>query len=253
MVQAGSCLCLGIFYCMRIFLLGHRGFIGGSLLSRLESFGHVVIHDMKYLDDKYDCVINMAAVTHIKNEFDPKLIESNIILMNDVFKKTEKIIYASSCSAAHFTNPYAWSKMWAEHLGAKHGNALGLRFHNVFGPGNNKGIVWWLTQQPDGAEITIRGASVIRDYIYVDCVVDEIISHLGGLRYTGVLDVGTGVGTKTIDVVKLYMKLSGKIFVIDGVPHNSTEPMEMVSNNVVSHISLEQGLLKMINDVSNKK
>lgn len=163
---------------MKIFVLGAFGFIGQHLCNRLHQLGHEYITDMRYWSDKYDVIINLAAVTHIRNEFDAKMIESNIILTNEVFKRPERIIQASSCSAAHFTNPYAWTKMWAEHLALKHGNAVALRFQNVYGSGGSRGIVWWLMQQEDGARIKVRGPELVRDYVYVDDVVSEIIRHL---------------------------------------------------------------------------
>ena len=273
---------------MKIFLLGHKGFIGSHLLTKLQSLGHEVSTDMGYWNERYEVIINLAAVTHIRNEFDPKMIESNIILMNEVFKRPERIIYASSCSAAHFTNPYAWTKQWAEYLGNKHGNSIGLRLHNVYGPGNNKGIVWFLNNCIDGQSIQVRGPELVRDYIYVDDVVNFILGQLNpmslyiniealrnaipegikvdeaiklaleqniffgtekyvnGEKRSGVIDVGTGTGLQTMDVVNLYMRLSGKTFDITCTEAGDNEPKEMVSNNSVPHISLEEGLKKMI-------
>ncbi|MBP7109637.1 MAG: NAD-dependent epimerase/dehydratase family protein, partial [Chitinophagaceae bacterium] len=181
-------------------------------------------------------------------------------------------------------------KLYAEHLGAIHGNAIGLRFHNVYGPGNNKGIIWWLMQQPDGAKITVRGEQQIRDFIFIEDVVRAILSqiqpqpiyvdmdvlrevsikerftpeqliklameqnitigrerYVDGERRHGVIDVGTGVGTTVMDLVNLYMKLSGKEFIIDVEDAAAYEPAEMISDNIVPHISLNNGLLKMIN------
>lgn len=234
---------------MKIFLLGHKGFIGSHLLPKLQTLDHEVVTDMRYWNDRYNVIINLAAVTHIRNEFDPKMYESNVVLVNEVFKRPERIIYASSCSAAYFTNPYAGTKLWAEYLGNKHGNALGLRFHNVYGPNNNKGLIWWLMNQPNGAKINVRGVSLVRDYIYVDDVVDYIVSHLSGLRFITTIDVGTGIGLETMDVVNLYTKLSGKVFDISASEPGTNEPERMVSNNPIPNaLTLEEGLLKMINN-----
>lgn len=236
---------------MKCFLLGHKGFLGGHLLPKLQTLGHDVITDLRYWDERYELVINLAAKTHLRTEFDPQLIESNYILADKVFKRSERILYASSCSAKYNTNPYAASKIWAEYLGEKHGNAVGFRFYNIYGTGNNKGIVWYLMQQPDGAKITIRGEQLVRDYILVQDVVGEVIKHVEQETWgSEIIDVGTGVGTETIDLVNLYQRLSGKKFDISIQEAGSNEPLSMISNNVIPNaIDLETGLLKMINKI----
>lgn len=219
--------------------------------------------------------------------FDPKLIESNILLTNEVFKVPTRIIYASSCSAAFNTNPYAYTKIWAEYCGMRHGNAVGLRFHNVYGNGNKKGIVWHLLNQQDGANLNIRGAELVRDYIHVDDVVNAILHHMNpspiyidinelqkvANKYTakqllgmafernivlgdsfklqpseGVVDIGTGVGTKTIDLVNLFMRLADVKFNITTSPAGLNEPEKMISNNIVKHMTIEEGLVKVISN-----
>lgn len=254
----------------KIFVTGAKGFIGRHLVPKLESLGHSVFTDQIYWAQGFDVIIHLAAVTHIQNIFDPKMVEANFILTNEVFKRPERIIYASSCSAQHFTNPYAMSKQWAEYLGKKHGNALGLRFFNVYGPGNNKGVVKYLIDQPDGARINVRGPELVRDYIHVDDVVKEIMEDVewnwrpkenkpptsGPRVYAkwsrekniGRKNVGTGIGTETMDLVNLYMKLSGKKFIIDVSEAGSNEPPSMVADHgIAGAISLHDGLLKTIN------
>lgn len=247
----------------RLFLTGHLGFVGSHLLPKLTEEGYEVETDMRYLHSrKYDCVIHLAGKNNIKNEFDADLIESNIILTREIFKVNTRIVYASSCVAHYPLNPYAYSKLYAEHLGAIHGNALGLRLHNCYGSGNRKGIVYWLMQQPDKSKITIRDG--VRDYVHVDDVVNAILNYVspdkgpyskygvsGFIRVAfdkGIRDVGTGVGTKTIDLVSMYSRLSGKTFDIETIPPDASEPVSMISDNVIPHISLEDGLLKTINE-----
>lgn len=245
----------------KIFLLGHKGFVGSHLLPKLQEANYEVVTDLRYWSDRHDVIINMAAVTHLRQEFDPKLIESNIILPYHLFNRPERIIYASSCSARHNTNPYASSKIWSEFLGDKHGNALGLRFFNLYGLGNSKGIVWHLMNQSDGAKITIRGGDLIRDYLHVEDCVDEIMRCLKWdwptrktynpvsfpISGSNVLDVGTGIGTSTISLIALYQELSGKRFDITFVPADIGDPQEMISNNAIPHVDLKMGLLKLIN------
>jgi nucleoside-diphosphate-sugar epimerase len=244
-----------------LFLTGAHGFVASHLLPRLIEAGYEVETDMRYLEtNKWGTIIHLAATTHTRTEFDPDIYYNNFLLTHKVFNQNCRIIYASSCSARHNTNPYASSKIWAEFLGAKHGNALGFRFHNIYGEGNTKGIVWYLMGQPDGSKITIRGKELIRDYVYVGDVVDEILRCLQWnwrARKTynperfpvsdgNVLDIGTGVGTTTQELVELYQDLSGKRFDISFVSADNSDPKEMVSNNSIPHVDLKTGLLKLI-------
>lgn len=275
-----------------IFITGHTGFVAGHLIPKLIELGHSIETDMRYLHTrKFDTVVHLGAKTHIRCDFDPELINSNITLTEEIFKVPTKILYASSCSAQFLNNPYAYTKRYAEHLGSVHGKAIGLRFFNIFGPGNNKGIVWYLMQQPNGSKITIRGKDLVRDYIFIDdivkCIifllrplglyidlrtirelqkqnqyakmsVEEIIKHVHGLplqvgentvehTFTGVTDVGTGIGTTTIDLVNLYMRLSGKKFELIFEEAGSNEPASMIADNSTFGLTkLEDGLKKTI-------
>lgn len=273
----------------KIFITGSRGFICSKVALKLYESGHDVITDFRYWNERYDCIIHGAAKTHLKTSFDPELIESNYILTNKVFQRPERIVALSSCSAGYpETSPYAMSKKWLEHLAIKHGNAVALRIHNAYGLGGTRGIVWVLMNAVDGQRITIRGPELVRDYIYVDDVVDEIIKqlkpdgrffhlqkarekaeeenrdvaevlnefifkgnieHIDILAQRGVLDVGTGIGLETIDLVNLYQRLSGKTFDISIAEAGDNEPKSMVSNQPLTNaIDLETGLLKMINN-----
>ena len=219
-------------------------------MTKLKDSGYFVETDMREFDrHNYHRVIHLAAKTTISAEFDAELYESNIILAKQIMRTPCRVIYASSCSAAHMTNPYAYTKKFTEYLGAIHGNAVGLRFHNVYGPFNNKGVVWWLQQQEDGAHLTVRGPGLIRDYIFVADAVRAIMWNVENDFTPGIWEVGTGVGTKTVDVVDLYMQLTGKKFTLDFAPHGVNEPPRMVADIkfLYSHcIPLEEGIKKTI-------
>ena len=251
---------------MDIFLTGQNGFIGSHLKRALLGAGHNVYSGLEQLYLRpYDVVIHLAAVTHIGQEFDPKLFETNINFTQKVMSTPYRTLYASSCSAAHLTNPYSYTKRYAEWLGGNHHNALGFRFFNVYGPGNNKGILWYLNKQKDGADVIIRGPETIRDYIYIDDVVEYIMANIKGYipsdqltistsmkKNNGIRDVGTGRPTSTIELVELYQRISGKRFNIKIEARGGNEPLEMVSSFSVPHIPLTYGIKKFIQEEAEK-
>lgn len=233
---------------MRIFLTGHTGFIGNHLMAALKEAGYFVETNMRNFDKcEYHRVIHLAAKTTISSDFDADMFYSNIILAHQVMSTPHKLIYASSCSASHLTNPYAYTKRFNEHLGSIHPHAIGLRFHNVYGPGNNKGVVKFLMEQKAGSVITVRGPKLIRDYIYIDDVVRWIMHLVNEDFGPGLMDIGTGKGTRTIDLVDMYMRLTKKWFTINSAPHGINEPDEMVAyGHNYDFVKLEEGLKKTI-------
>lgn len=198
---------------MTFFLSTIHGFVSRHLAKRLVSLGHEVdavgvtdIEGVNTVDSfmlrvkTYDFCIHMAATTTISNEFNSKLWFNNIVYAEMIMNCPFRLIYASSTSAYQLNNNYAHTKAFNEHLGSRHGNALGLRLFNVYGPGNNKGIVKRVIDCClSGETLTLQGGDQIRDFIYIDDVVDIIIDHLE--NPLSVMDVGTGVGTKIKDVV----------------------------------------------------
>lgn len=252
----------------KIFLTGSNGFVGKHLLRRLIEMDYHVETDIRYLHTtKYDCVIHLAAKTNISCDFDPDLIESNIILTREIFKVNSRIIFGSSCSAEFLTNPYSYTKRYGEHLSQIHGNAVALRFFNIYGAGASRGVVKFLMDQPNGAKIILRGIDQMRDYIHCDDVVDRIISFVNfgkhtpnpegliGLQnllvytclYAGrIFEIGSGVATSTMDLCNLYMRLSGKKFDISVSDPHPSEPPVMFAKHKTLCLSLEEGLRKTI-------
>jgi UDP-glucose 4-epimerase len=267
---------------MRFFLTGISGFIAKHLAKRLIQEGHEVdilwhcnkkrlvlpfAHtDFKWVDIsafdriKYDYVIHLGATTSISKEFNPDVYFNNIIFAQKVLSTPYRTIYASSTSVYELNNPYAYSKAFNEHLGDLHGNALGLRFFNVYGQGNNKGIVKRVIDCClSGEPLTLQGGNQVRDFIYIDDVVDIIIDNLD--NPLKVMDVGTGVGTKILDVVhmvQMQMMEMGDNNDTEGVkliPSDyAGEQMESIahSNPVKDYTPLREGIRKTIEETLKK-
>lgn len=192
---------------MNYYLTGSKGFIGSHLKRRLESEGHL---DCMSNPESTQCdiVFHLAAVTHLRTDFDPQLFESNIIYAKQMLTTPYRTIFASSTSAATLDNPYSYTKRYGEYLCSQHPNALALRLFNVYGIGCRRGIVQRMLEAKPGSTINIQGGAQVRDFIHVDDVVTIIMQHL--TEGTGIIDVGTGEGISMVDLVRLFNSISGK-------------------------------------------
>ena len=259
---------------MKFFLTGISGFIAKHLAKRLIEEGHeldvLFYHptkfggdisklDLRFVDigelqrKKYDAVVHLAATTSISTEFNPDIYYNNIILGAKMLQTPFRTVYASSTSVYELVNPYAYSKAFLEHLGEIHGNAIGLRLFNVYGAGNNKGIVKRVIDCClSGEPFTLHGGDQVRDFIYVDDVVDIIIDHLH--NPLKVMDVGTGIGTKISDVVMMVgMEMASHGFIgnCKNIPSDyHGEQMESIAHShpVKDYTPLREGIRKTIEE-----
>jgi nucleoside-diphosphate-sugar epimerase len=148
-----------------IFLTGSKGFIGSHLLKALTEYE---VHCAGYNEIprcKYDYIIHLAATTTTSASFLPELFENNIVYAKQIMSMPGKKIYASSTSAEELTNPYAYTKRYLEYLGK---GSVGLRFFNVYGSDNNKGIIRKALQcAKTGEVLQVQGGCQVRDFIYI--------------------------------------------------------------------------------------
>ena len=116
----------------------------------------------------------------------------------DVYKDT-RIIYASS-STAHepWKNPYAMSKYCLEQV--SHKNSLGMRFTTVYGPNARENMLIPKILRNDVEFLNVNHS---RDFIHVDDIISSIDTVMSK-PITGIIDVGTGVSNKLIDIAQHF-------------------------------------------------
>jgi len=196
---------------MNILLTGSDGFIGQHLYKHLIKQHSVIGLDLQYGDDILTCglpnnidlVIHLAGLSGVRDSLErpTEYWKTNVIggqRLFDVYKDT-RIIYASS-STAHepWKNPYAMSKYCLEQV--SHKNSLGMRFTTVYGPNARENMLIPKILRNDVEFLNVNHS---RDFIHVDDIILSIDTVMSK-PITGIIDVGTGVSNKLIDIAQHF-------------------------------------------------
>ena len=197
---------------MNILLTGHKGFIGNRLLQYLQSKDHTIIaidkltgHDIISCDFPHniETVIHLAGLSGVRDSLNrpTEYWKTNVIGSQRIFDfyKTKRVIYASSSTAYEpWRNPYAMSKYGMVQL--EHSNSFGMRFTTVYGPGARETMLIPKILKND---IEYLNVNHTRDFIHVDDVISAIYTVLHN-DVRGVIDVGTSISNKLIDIADYF-------------------------------------------------
>ena len=213
-----------------VVIAGASGFIGSNLMQKVKLFpqnyfipvtrksipNFVTVKNyadspegdiLLYLSDE-----NRSDLSSDKSQ---QNLDSNLETFSKLaLKKYKRIIYISSSAlygdqaATLNTNyspivlntPYAYLKYHTELLVLKNPNSFVVRLSNVYGPGMSKNSVvsTILSQIPGKGDLQIKSKKPIRDFIWVEDVVEALIK-LANIEInaftTRILNLSTGVGT----------------------------------------------------------
>lgn len=192
---------------MHILLTGHRGYIGSHLLRRLKKQHSIVGMDLQdghdlydiELNEEFDLIIHLAGKSGVRESMnDPAgYWRNNVEVSKRLFKRypDTRIMYASSSSAYEpDLNPYAASKYIVEEAAERNMDTLGMRFHTVYDHNPRKGM--FLQKLIDGELEYVTNH--YRDFIHIEDLCDAI-ELLMDSRYSGTVDIGTGVPFRVRD------------------------------------------------------
>ncbi len=210
---------------MRIFVTGHKGFIGTHLTRVLEDMDVIVsgydlkdgndIRDYDNLRQKmhgHDVVIHLAAFVSVPGSWEnpSECFEHNVQGTINVARAAVEcgvkgVVYASSAAIYDDkSSPYALSKKINEDIFKMYGtqlDSIGLRFFNIYGPGQNSeysGVIpVFIDNIKRTGEVIIFGdGKQTRDFIHVSDVVNAIVkasqAKFGDRTGSIAFDVGTG-------------------------------------------------------------
>lgn len=179
----------------KFIVTGSEGFIGKALVAFLKSKGaHVIgidrktdtecsaLPDILKKENDIECVFHLAAQTSVFNNNVEQIRKDNIetfILVCDACRGYGvKLVYASSSTAAdgNTTSMYGISKQFDEAYAKLYNpNAIGVRFHNIYGPEPRKGtLLWYLINHPI-VQLYNMGQNV-RHFTYIDDAIQGLMS-----------------------------------------------------------------------------
>jgi len=225
---------------------GSHGFIGSHLVGKLGE-GNCWCMDWKIGRDaarpsdypkeggQVDAIFHLAGYIHDgypPNDILANNTSSTITVLEEARRLKAKVIFVSTAGVyADLPGPqredgvldctastYATSKRVGEELCQLYSRrygvaAVALRIFNVYGPRGNSVINKWheLIQRREGVLVNGNGENE-RDYVHVNDAVDALVSardYLGKDHSYDVFNVGTGVGTKLLDLISMLMRIYG--------------------------------------------
>ena len=193
---------------------------------------------LRSLMENVDGVFHQAAMASVQDSFriPEKFHDVNVNGTENIFKIAKefgiKVVYASSSSVYGDTsilpttesdekrpiNPYAKTKLEKDKLAeqyAKNGlKVIGLRYFNVFGPRQSKeyaGVIkLFLERIQQGLPPLVNGDGLqIRDFVYVDDVVNANILSMESDIDFEFFNIGTGTTISILDLANMIIKFSG--------------------------------------------
>ena len=230
-----------------------------------------------------DGIFHEAALTIVQESFqkEKEYYDVNVKGTENIFKIAKKfkkkVVYASSSSIYGDTkeipvkenferkpiNPYGQTKLEKEFLAEKYTkegvSIIGLRYFNIFGKGQTGSYAGVITQfmrklnEQKYPRIFGDGLQ-IRDFIHVTDIAEANLSAMLSNTNSGFFNIGTGLGTKIIDLAKIMIKIFDEKFEpvfedsLNGDVKISQANMTLTKKmiNWESKIELEEGLRKFI-------
>jgi UDP-glucose 4-epimerase len=110
-------------------------------------------------------------------------------------------------------NPYGASKVSGEAycrtFAASHGLKVEVvRLANVYGPGDSGRVIpLWLAAAQEGKDLSVYGGEQVIDFLWVGTAVEALL-YAGNNGLPGPINIGSGVGTKIMDLAQRILDVT---------------------------------------------
>ena len=210
-------------------------------ISKKIDFFEVDIRDFSAIENilkNVDGIFHEAALASVQDSFriPDEFFDVNVNGTENIFKIAKKlgikVVYASSSSVygnpisipikendgKNPFNPYAKTKLEDDKLAEKYARnglkVIGLRYFNVFGPGQSKeyaGVIkLFLERIQQGLPPLINGDGLqVRDFVYVDDVVNANMLAMESNVNGEFFNIGTNSVVSVLDLANMIIKFSG--------------------------------------------
>jgi len=247
------------------------------------------IRDYELIDrliKNIDVVIHLAALSRVQPSIEnPELcfdinVKGTEIIARICSKYNKKLIFASSREvygtpkylpvdeghSLNPENPYGTSKVAAESIIRAYSKCYGLeyiilRLANVYGPRDfDRVIPIFINKALKNEKLVVYGKDKILDFIYISDVVSAFIKALEINERNLILNVGSGIGTKLIDLAELIKNIvsSNSRIIIKETRNGEVEEFIADISKIRSilkwypEIDLSNGIRHSIQIISNK-
>ncbi|SVB94059.1 uncharacterized protein METZ01_LOCUS246913, partial [marine metagenome] len=210
-------------------------------ISKKIDFFEVDIRDFSAIENilkNVDGIFHEAALASVQDSFriPDEFFDVNVNGTENIFKIAKKlgikVVYASSSSVygnpisipikenddKNPFNPYAKTKLEDDKLAEKYAKnglkVIGLRYFNVFGPRQSKeyaGVIkLFLERIQQSLSPLINGDGLqVRDFVYVDDVVNANILAMESDIDSEFFNIGTNSAISVLDLANIIIKFSG--------------------------------------------
>ena len=214
---------------MRVLLTGSEGFVGKSVYKKLktiEDVSSITCIEKDYMNhigwettlskavEQSDVILHIGAISDTMLKDPNEMLKYNYVFSKELFDLAfiyeKTVVYSSSAANTGDkglpSNIYGWSKYIAEEYGiAALDDFYALRYFNVYGPGEeHKGKMASVAHQAHSVgRFMLFPKKPLRDFVYIDDVVDATLYPLFNDIPCGVYEVGSGEARSFEDVLEL--------------------------------------------------